>query len=216
MKTSTDKETTSETEERPMRDEPERTEEESVSNRGDSDALQGEERGTGFYFQLGLGFGIGFDGISFKAPKSSGRITGGLASGEIALGASIQPGISIGGAIAGEYMPVPQEKIEDQDSRDLDASVLGMVGPFFDWRLRPRADSWHFQAMLAFAHLAVVDNQSWSANGASAELGGGYEWWVGGNFSLGVLARTTLAILIGDENTNGYVAISALGTATYN
>jgi hypothetical protein len=104
------------------------------------------------------------------------------------------------------------------------ASVtLSMIGPFVDWYFWP-TDGWHAEAAPCFASLTVNrqnDPKTFaSGSGFGFVVGGGYEWWIGEQWSLGVLARVQVAFpSVTGEDTNTYgstVVVPTLAmSATY-
>jgi hypothetical protein len=86
---------------------------------------------------------------------------------------------------------------------------LTIFGPFVDWYPNPRS-GFHLQAALGIAALTSGngdrfdsddDDDDYRAFGAGIVLGLGYEWWVGNEWSLGVLARTQAAGLEGEDDS---------------
>jgi hypothetical protein len=73
---------------------------------------------------------------------------------------------------------------------------LTMLGPFFDYYVH-RSDGLHFGLALGLAILSA-DNSSLDENplGIAGTLAGGYDWWIGTQWSVGLLVRLTYAGLI--------------------
>jgi hypothetical protein len=80
-----------------------------------------------------------------------------------------------------------------------------LIGPFFDHYFDP-AGGLHIQAALGLAILtprvfghSSTEQSEYVAIGGGLMLGAGYEWWVGDEWSLGVLGRTTIMVLGGKD-----------------
>jgi hypothetical protein len=104
-----------------------------------------------------------------------------------------------------------------QDSDEEDASMArAMLGVLVDWYPRPE-DGWHVGAALGFAGITLADAAVADSVGAAfaAKLFGGYDWWIGPQWSLGVsavLATTPSTPLVdrdGDKNGYRFYTLSA-------
>ena len=140
------------------------------------------------------------------------------------LGGTPFPGLVIGGmAFTARIDPVFVEEgrrvTPDDDSVKL---TLLHLGPFVDWYPDPRR-GFHVQASAAFAAQVESDTKGNplepSAIGAAFALGAGYEWFLGGEFSLGGKAGVAFGGLRrnapeGRESTLFLIPELAL-TATY-
>jgi hypothetical protein len=174
----------------------------------------------GFYLRVALGFAAMSDGLSARMGdyEAVGRSTGIATASELAIGGTPARGLVVGFGIYGSNV-VASDFIPDADTKyDLSAglpagvSLSGanfvLLGPFFDYYLFPTR-GYHIQAALGFAALSgtrvgfdqlkVSDNDP--ALGGGLMFGIGYEWWIGNQWSLGVLGRFSGAIL-GHEINN--------------
>lgn len=191
----------------------------------------------GFYLRFGMGFGSYGERFESKSTSRYGGKSGGDASGfatvtEIAIGGTVAPGLVLGGGVyttslvtssfdADEDVTVPKELEPDRRN-------FALVGPFVDWYPNPRK-GFHLQGAVGLATL----NDGWEkhddhnepeyvALGGGLMFGVGYEWFVAEEWSLGMMARITGAVVTG-EDENGVRFYHAIGTspsllfsATYN
>jgi hypothetical protein len=70
--------------------------------------------------------------------------------------------------------------------------MLSSIGPFVDYYFDPHGGG-HLQAAIAFGVAAQSEGKdvtnSFDGSGTSIMLGGGYEFWVGDEWGLGILGR---------------------------
>jgi hypothetical protein len=112
--------------------------------------------------------------------------------------------------------------------------VVSSIGPFADWYVDPDG-GWHVEAAIGLAAIQAgkgtpteIGGTSYtfpsddeSGTGVSLLAGVGYEWWVGEQVSMGMLARLQYVSgsvkATGDtESTSVKVVVPAiLGTLTY-
>ncbi|MEZ4375386.1 MAG: hypothetical protein R3B07_31525 [Polyangiaceae bacterium] len=165
----------------------------------------------GFY--LRLGGGIGFGGFSAstepfqfyvqdsglqKVDRFDGNATGFAYASQIAVGAAIRPGAIL--ALSLNTVSVPQltmsRPVAEFSSYEYKISQSVGVGPSFDFYPDPTAGL-HFAAGLSVA--GIIIGQADPTDGARARghtvlgwgfnLGVGYDWWIGDEWSLGLQAR---------------------------
>jgi hypothetical protein len=181
-------------------------------------AASGAHFHDGFYFRGGLG--VAFETSSSDHTTSGGNHTGFNTSGwgvgmELAFGGTPAPGVVVGGVILGasvfgahlDSVSVNGSSASSADKRSY-SGTTSMVGPFVDWYFRPN-DGLHAQAALCFTTLAINrendTNTFLSGNGFGFVVGGGYEWWVADQWSLGVLGRLQVALpTVHDSSNNQY------------
>jgi hypothetical protein len=160
----------------------------------------------GFYFRLGLGIGY-FSGSLDTNPSTS--ITGAHLALDLAFGGTPVPGLVIGGGIYGSGGKSKWDS--NGTSFDLDTTTFSTVGPFVDWYPNPK-DGWHVTGMLGFSRFQFERNNSFTATsnvGGAAMIGGGYEFWIGREWSLGVIGRLQLAAAQLDAVTSNGVALTS-------
>lgn len=176
-------------------------------------------RHDGFYFRFGTGFGAVSESLrSSRAAVYGGRVEGntsGLATlGELAFGGTLAPGLALGGGVyTFDIVTATFRGTDDSASappRELDPARrnFALVGPFVDWYFDDRS-GFHAQLALGIASLSVVEldtspveDEPYGAIGGGIMLGIGYEWWVAEEWSLGVMARTTAAFLVGKDESD--------------
>jgi hypothetical protein len=171
----------------------------------------------GFYLRLGLG--VGRTGASFRNDNSrelDGSVEGSLVSAaaafELAIGGTPAPGLVIGGGFfsggSGEVessdlsvdgRPVPRIKYSQL--------TFTLLGPFIDYYFDERS-GFHLQGALGLAYMDVGTGKRGSTTvtdertlgGLGFMLGGGYEWFVGDQWSLGGLLRMRYGALETDND----------------
>lgn len=134
----------------------------------------------------------------------------GLAS-EFALGGTVAPGLALGGGIYGISISSPEYEPDDGgDKIEGDTLVLSSIGPFIDYYFDPNGGG-HIQASLGIgvAQQGEGDlDSAYTGTGFAFMVGGGYEWWVGEQWSLGVLGRIQYFSVSGHPDDD-FGAISA-------
>ncbi|HWA70808.1 MAG TPA: hypothetical protein VG937_00665 [Polyangiaceae bacterium] len=149
----------------------------------------------GFYFQGALGGGY----LHTSAESGPVEISyyGPTVTGSLWFGGTVAPGVVIGGGTFGAVAPGPTIKlklngVETTGEADSDTSLnLSMLGAFVDWYPNPQ-DGFHAQAMLAYAVLSARSGDDTSDNnpsGVGLVAGAGYDFWIGNEWSIGVLGR---------------------------
>jgi hypothetical protein len=153
----------------------------------------------GFYFRGALGFGLRTDSRSGDDPDQS--VSGFGFAGDLAAGYGVLPGFVVGGALFLDWTS---------------PANLTQFGVFVDWYLNRETAGWHIEGALSVASLSVRGElRRNSPSGLGLVLGGGYEWPIAGDWSIGVLGRLTLAGLTDDTNSHGFIAPSILASVTW-
>jgi hypothetical protein len=186
-------------------------------------ATAGVREHDGFYLRLGLGLGFAFGTTKPEESSADADVSGFGIPSELAIGGTLAPGLVIGGGAYNMFVPAPKYKIADQDV-DGGGIQLGSLGPFVDYYLDPKGGI-HFGGALLFASAAVAEKDSIpkaSGFGFGAALMGGYEIFVGEQWSIGVVGRVAYynvkltADLPGDPQTTlGVFTPAVLFGATY-
>lgn len=167
----------------------------------------------GFYTRLSLGLGslgLDFDDDGSRNVDLDGS---GLAfSADIMIGGSPSPGVAIGGALLG----TASFSLElEQNGRSVGDRDVGMVilGPFIDGFPNPK-QGWHIGGAVGVAGMDIenpsAEDDISSLRGFGGAAWAGYDWWVGSEWSAGLLARLHGALVRRDRD-NLDVTASALG-----
>lgn len=196
----------------------------------------------GFYLRIALGGGyLNAAGTAKYVDQSyDATIRGGAFVGEVLIGTTIAKGLVIGGGSMGAAAYGPQVTLGNDRVTSESTINLGLIGAFADWYLDPR-EGLHLQAMIGYSTLTAQSstgpaslysgnaNASGSGTGLNADseltqgiglgLGFGHEWWIGEQWSLGVLGRLMMSRLWRDGRqwSESYTATSpgVLCTLTY-
>jgi hypothetical protein len=83
-------------------------------------------------------------------------------------------------------------------------SVEPVLGALVDWYPRTH-DGWHVGGSLGLGGLGVTDASGSNSNGYSLGVAalGGYDWWIGPQWSLGVLTFLTVSTPASTSYSNG-------------
>jgi hypothetical protein len=141
----------------------------------------------GFYLRLDTGLsGLRLSG---SGPTSaSPSISGAASVGRIAIGGTPVRGFVVGGVIEGQSTSGSlSAQPAGAPSNGWGAST-GTLGAFVDWF--PDAHrGWHVGAQLGLTGVSVGNDAaqiSWTGGAVSGELLGGYDFWLGPQWSLGI------------------------------
>lgn len=174
----------------------------------------GAHRHDGFYFRLASGFGLYREALrSESSDDYGGRVFGdttGLATvGELAFGGTIARGLVLGGGlyntslVTSSFHLDPQSDAAPASELDPGRRSILLIAAFVDWYPRPR-NGFHLQGALGVAGLSAAGaaprKDAYQAGGIGLSLGAGYEWWVGDEWSLGLLGRVTAIGLSGKDD----------------
>jgi hypothetical protein len=161
---------------------------------------------------------VGYDPEPANAPDYTYSGVG--IGGELAIGGTIADGFVLGGALSGLTLPDPKVEgsgTEYDTNRDGQLSVISLFG---DWY--PNASSgFHVQGMVGFGVLDLDSDDDDDDNPAGLVLGAGagYEWWIGDQWSAGIMGRIMYAPLTYEASnidmTFSTFAPTALVTFTY-
>lgn len=160
----------------------------------------GDHSHEGFQFRGALGGGYLSDNETPDGSTTTATISGGAASLEAFFGGSPEPGYTVGGFVSGSSAPGPSLSVNGRPVGSTNSNTslnFANIGPYFDWYPDP-AEGFHALATLSFARLTLTTNdqqQGDAATGFGLGLGAGYDWWVGKEWSVGVLGRFTYGSL---------------------
>jgi len=172
----------------------------------------------GFYLRFGLGFGyLNASGqASYLGNSYDATLRGGAFIGEVLIGTTVASGLVIGGGSMGAAAYGPQVTLGDDRVKSENTLNLTLIGAFADWYFDPK-EGLHLQAMFGYSAMAAraetgpsslyagsanapgsgtgVNSDSELTQGFGLGLGFGHEWWIGEQWSLGVLGRVVVSRL---------------------
>ena len=167
----------------------------------------------GFYLRAAAGFAVYDERLSTTTAGADikGRTRGISSLSELALGGTLAPGWVMGGGLyTADLATASYHTVTGPPPAELDPELrtFALLGPFLDRYFDPRAGL-HFQVALGFAWLSprafgdeATEQSEYLALGGGVMLGIGQEFWLSDSWSLGVLARTTVAYLVGEDTSN--------------
>lgn len=154
-------------------------------------------RHDGFYLRFGIGAAYG----KVVSEGSAGSIdlkatfTGWGPAYELLIGGTLGSGFVLGGGFIGQDITEPKVEIDVgggtiQESAVAKDEALGVLvlGPFVDF-FPDEKGGLHFGAEIGLGAIGLQDESGDSATGLGASLWGGYDFWVGKQWSLGPEAR---------------------------
>ncbi len=141
----------------------------------------------------------------------------------IFLGGSPIPGLAIAGGFFVDYAPSPTIKFNDVDTNADVKQYLFAMGPLVDFYINPN-EGLHFQGFVGYGGLETSDSKGNVGGndpiGLVTFIGGGYDWWVADEWSIGVMGRFTYAPIkyegAGGQSVSApTIAPALLATFTY-
>lgn len=168
------------------------------------------ETHDGFYFRAGMGAGYLSNSVSFDPDPAQGDVSqaGAGVAGMLLLGGTVADGLVLGGGNMGAHFFKPTVTTGNVDSDPEGDFAVNIVGPFVSWYPDPK-QGLHGLLMLGFATAADGnDATSGAATGFGLGLGVGYDFWIGEEWSLGVLGRFQYQSL----STSSRALVSGAGT----
>ena len=202
-------------------------------------APTGAREHDGFYLRLGLGGGrLGGSVGSNSSSELRGAFDGSFGRGslafELAIGGTPAPGLVIGGGIwADSALGQPNStdiRVNGKAASALtfDRASIGLLGPFVDYYFDPK-QGFHLEGALGIASMNLgkgsrgssVVSDTKTMGGLGFMLGGGYEWWIAEQWSLGAILRFLYVSTESNHNDaevwmgKGYAFPEILFGATY-
>jgi hypothetical protein len=187
----------------------------------------------GFQFRGAVGGGYLADGftipgaaISLVGPVGVGSTDvmfhGPAGAFEAYFGGTPAPGLVFGGFLTAMSTIGPKVVVNGAEiGQNSDVTLnFGMLGPYVNYYPDP-GQGFHLLGMLAVAQTNVNDGTTKynSATGFGLGAGVGYDWWVGDEWSLGILGRFSWATMRSDQGevslTHAAVAPSLLFSFQY-
>lgn len=174
---------------------------------------------NGFYFRFGTGGGFFVDSIDSNNFDAA-ALRGVGVSGELLFGGTPAQGLVIGGGTNGGSVFAPTLEINGRDEPESPEQLaLSAFGIFADYYFVP-SGGFHAQAFLGYAILQADGSDAGeSPDGFAISVGSGHEWWVGEQWSLGIMLRLLYASLSFDpgglDESHSILLPALLATATY-
>lgn len=179
-----------------------------------------------FYFRFAVGPAYGH--VTSSGEESGfdleATFEGWGPSYELLLGGTPGGGFVIGGGLLVQSITEPEVNVDvagnASPSTVAEDEALGivMLGPFFDWFPDPEAGG-HVGAMIGPAAIGLEGDNDEASSGFGLALFGGYDFWVGDQWSLGPQARLTLVSaqrdVLGVQLDDTAAGFSLLFTALY-
>ncbi len=183
-------------------------------------ARPGVRRHDGFYMRLGVG------AAALAGEVGAVELGGAGLATEFALGGTVAPGLVVGGGSYPVFVPTTSYEFATGEKQDGDGTTVALIGPFVDYYINP-AGGLHVQGSLGLnsSALKAPSELEQSGVGLGLMLGVGYEWWVGEQWSMGVLGRLTTTAshevegkvdgLLTVKNDASFTTFGLLATFTY-
>jgi hypothetical protein len=199
-------------------------------------------RHDGFYFRFGGGIGAAHDSMEANVPLPSRQSfpfepqrfggSGGSSAATTELAFGLTPGEGFVVGLGFYTATLPRLVVDANDpntgSYTFRVSQLAIIGPFADWYFEPTSGL-HAEVCPGLAtfvagagepEYAGPGAQAHTALGFGVSAGVGYEWWIGDQWSIGLLGRLLVGITSGTDNrhvgwSHSTYAPAALLTATY-
>jgi hypothetical protein len=173
----------------------------------------------GFYMQIAGG--VGYLSSSAELGPSNLTLSGVTTPLHLLLGGTAGP-IVIGGGFFFDHAASPSASISGSSVALTDVSMtLVGIGAFADYYVDPHGGL-HFQPFVGWGALESSRNGNSGGSdptGLVLALGGGYDWWVGDEWSIGVMGRLAYAPLSysagGASVSYSTIAPALLATFTY-
>lgn len=151
---------------------------------------RGVHEHDGFYLGIAVGMSYLHDSVQADWLDSASYSGFGLAD-KIAIGGTIARGLVLGGAIEDSSAFSPTLIVDGKRRSSPHQLGLSLLGPFLDYYIDP-AQGLHMGALLGLSVLTADDDKDLPV-GFGGSLSAGYEWWIGKQSSLGLIARLAYA-----------------------
>ncbi len=146
----------------------------------------------GFYLRVNAG--LGAYGIRYDDNVNAG---GASLAFDLLIGGSPSKGFVIGGALISDFNRNLTLQQGDTDLGQEVAVTTGLIGPFVDGFPNAKG-GWHLGGMVGLATIRTEDfpgsTKALNYEGAGGAVFGGYDAWVGDEFSVGGLLRFSAAV----------------------
>jgi hypothetical protein len=154
----------------------------------------------GFYLRLAAGYGYLATSTSLNNNGSTASTSGSGAAFDLMIGGTPAPGLVVGGALQLQAAFDPGSTVTqagDVHVSGLDSGAsgsvgFGMIGPMIDAFPIPTG-GFHLGGTLGLAEVGLRSNQNNLSGGFGAGIWTGYMWWASSQWSMGLMARFSLA-----------------------
>lgn len=161
----------------------------------------------GFYMRLSLG--LAYTSAWGSGPLGNASISGAGVGLSASFGGTVARGLVVGGGLriadgVGRFTGGPPDA-----PGNATVSVGHILGVLVDWFPAP-TEGWHVGSQLGLGLTTVTDSslRESSAFAFAGSIFGGYDWWIGPQWSLGLLmsltTASTEAMTDGGGNSTGY------------
>ena len=162
-----------------------------------------DETHDGFFLRLGLNFGPLIGSLEPEVGVGEADYSGLTIGSDLLLGGTLADGFVLGGALITGSTSDPTIKVGDLEGEGDGNLILAGLGVFANYYFDPTQGG-HLQAILGFAAVDFVSSSGTSGGndptGVMLGFGGGYDFWIGGEWSIGPFAR----VLYAPTSADGY------------
>lgn len=178
----------------------------------------------GFYLRLSAGYAYMNTSTGVTGSQSTASLSGHGVALDVMMGGTPAPGLVVGGGLLLEAAFDPTSTVtqyQGQFVQGLDNGAsgttgFGLVGPMIDAFPNPNG-GFHLGALLGFAAVGLKGHESNISSGFGASIWAGYMWWTTSQWSMGLMARFTLAgtsrTLAGDTGATFDASDTSAGAA---
>lgn len=159
-----------------------------------------------------MGLGLGYGRVVAESTGDSNDVkatyTGLGPAYELLIGGTLGSGFVLGGGFVGQDVTEPDVEVTTANvsvSGSIQNQSLGIVavGLFLDWFPDPKGGA-HVGLLIGPANIGLQNENGGSADGSGASLFGGYDFWIGKQWSLGVEGRFVAVLASHDRYGASY------------
>jgi hypothetical protein len=158
----------------------------------------------GFYLRISAG--PHYASFTGDGKSTDVSVHGFTSASMIAIGGTPGDGVVVGGAFRAEQV---RGTLHGAPKEGNATATVGQIGFFMDWFPKP-SDGWHVGGLIALGVVSLSDSQLSDQSGAAfaASAFGGYDFWIGPEWSLGVMgvfsATSRATLRDSDHGDTGY------------